>query len=560
MVRIAIAQLDLTVGDLDGNVVRLKSAISRAGDEGAQVLVAPELAITGYPPEDLLLKSSFVQANLEAMREVASASTDAACVIGFVDSKDGHLYNAAAICESGRVAAIYHKHLLPNYGVFDEERYFEPGRRHVILDTEAGRIGVCVCEDAWFTDGPMVIQGDAGAQIVVNINASPFHEKKASERIAMLADRARRAAASVVYVNMVGGQDELVFDGGSIVLSQAGDVVFRAPQFKEHFEVVDVPLGRADENRHSPVDVVSLSLPSSPASSTEPTIAEDLGPDAETYSALVLGLRDYAQKNGFERIVVGLSGGIDSSLTAAIAADALGADRVLGVMMPSRFSSEHSVSDSKQLAGNLGIETAEIGIGSIYDAYLDALEGAFGKHEPSVAEENIQARIRGNLVMAISNRWGHLVLATGNKSEMACGYATLYGDMAGGFALLKDVFKTDVYALSHYRNTVSGVIPDNVLTKPPSAELRADQKDLDSLPAYDELDPILECYIEKDMGIEEIVGAGHTRAIVERVIALVDGAEYKRRQAPPGPKVTTKAFGRDRRLPISNRWRPRRDS
>jgi NAD+ synthase (glutamine-hydrolysing) len=414
---------------------------------------------------------------------------------------------------------------------------------------------VCVCEDAWEPRGPLVSQGDAGAQVIVNINASPFHKGKIGERTQMLAERAHAAKSSIVYANMVGAQDELVFDGGSLVIDANGSVVARFPQFKEHFEVVDVPLGVAGPTRHPSVKRIPLTLRIPAPSLPGPTVAQDLGPEQEIYNALKLGLSDYVHKNGFKNVVVGLSGGIDSSLTAAIAADAIGRDAVLGVIMPSEFSSPHSVQDAKELVADLGIEMAEIPITGIYRAYLKSLQTAFGSREPSVAEENVQARIRGNLLMAISNRWGHLVVATGNKSEMACGYATLYGDMAGGFALLKDVFKTEVYALARYRNSISHVIPDNVLTKPPSAELRPNQRDADSLPAYELLDEILDSYIHSDAGVEDIAGRGLERDMVEKVISLVDRAEYKRRQAPPGPKVTVKAFGRDRRLPITNAWR-----
>ncbi len=555
MLRVALAQLNQTVGDLDGNVERLRRALKEADQAGAQLVAAPELAVTGYPPEDLVFKPSFVAANRAALEEVAGATGDAVAVIGFVDRSGDTLYNAAAVCRQGRVLAIYHKHLLPNYGVFDERRYFRPGRGHTLLDTPAGVIGVSICEDAWEPDGPVVAQGDAGAQVVININASPFHKGKADERIDMLAERARRAGAAIVYVNMVGGQDELVFDGASLVLGPGGELVARLPSFEEQVAVVDVPVGSPGGRRHPSVRHLRVDLPEARGPAPVPPHADIPEPAAEIYGALVTGLRDYVIKNGFHEVVVGLSGGIDSSLTATVAADALGPDAVLGVLMPSPFSTEHSLSDARRLAAELGIRNALIRIDGIYEAYLDALRGAFGPHPEGVAEENIQARIRGNLLMAVSNRWGHLLVATGNKSEMACGYATLYGDMAGGYALLKDVFKTEVYALARWRNAQTPAIPDNVLTKAPSAELRPDQKDEDSLPPYPLLDGILERYIERDLDIDAIVGDGYDRDTVRRVIELVDRAEYKRRQAPPGPKVTTKAFGRDRRLPITNAWR-----
>ncbi len=555
MVRIALAQMNTTVGDISGNVAAIKHLMRRAQDEGAQVVAMPELAITGYPPEDLLLKRSFVARNRAALDEVAGASSDVIAVVGFVDRNGDKLYNAAAICQRGSIAAVYRKQLLPNYGVFDEDRYFTPGEGHVLIETAAGIIGVCVCEDAWSPVGPVTSQGDAGAQVVININASPFHKGKIGERAAMLGERARRARASIAYVNAVGGQDELVFDGGSVIIDPSGEVVARLPQFEEQLAVVDVPLGEPRGHDVATVRRISLTIPEGQGRTPASTISAELPPAEEVYRALVLSLREYVSKNGFEKIVVGLSGGIDSSLVAVLAADALGPDAVLGVAMPSEFSSTHSVQDAKALAANLGIEMLEIPIASIYRTYLGTLEGSFGASDMGLAEENLQARIRGNLLMAISNRYGHLVVATGNKSEMACGYATLYGDMAGGFALLKDVFKTEVYALARYRNSLGEVIPEGVLTKAPSAELRPDQKDSDSLPAYDVLDPILEAYIEDDASNDDIARSGTDRAIVERVVALVDRAEYKRRQAPPGPKVTTKAFGRDRRLPITNRWR-----
>jgi NAD+ synthase (glutamine-hydrolysing) len=554
MVRVALAQMNQVVGDISGNSERLLAAMDRARDEGAQILAVPELAITGYPPEDLLLRKSFVRANVEALGHLAQKASDVLTVIGFVEPDGDLLYNSAAICAGGEIKAVYRKHLLPNYGVFDERRYFAPGTDHVLIDTPGAVIGVCVCEDAWSPIGPLVSQGDAGAQLVININASPFHKNKLEERCAMLGERAIKANASIAYVNMVGGQDELVFDGGSVVVDPAGSVVARFPQFTEHFGVVDVPLGGSRGGRSDRVRRIDMTLPQASGSVT-PEIADVLPDAQEMYEALTLSLRDYVRKNGFEKVVIGLSGGIDSTLTAAIAVDALGPENVLGIAMPSEYSSSHSIEDAKQLAANLGMEMLEIPISAPFHAYRDVMRDAFGQAEEGLAEENLQARVRGNLLMATSNRYGHLVIATGNKSEMACGYATLYGDMAGGFALLKDVFKTEVYELSAYRNREGEVIPGNVITKPPSAELRPDQKDSDSLPPYDVLDPILEAYIERDASLDEIVALGFDRDVVARVAAMVDRAEYKRRQAAPGPKVTTKAFGRDRRLPITNRWK-----
>ncbi len=555
MIRVGLAQLNMVVGDIDGNARRVVQAISEVSEAGAQIVAFPELTITGYPPEDLLLKRPFVEANVTALERVASSTGDIVAVVGFVDPGRSSIYNAAAICHRGKVVDVYRKHRLPNYGVFDEQRYFDPGRGHILIDTRDAVVGVCVCEDIWSERGPAVSQADAGAQVVININASPFHKNKLMERTEMLADRARRAKASIVYVNSIGGQDELVFDGGSLVIDSKGLTVARAPQFEELLAVVDVPLGEAGDEDDPSVRRVELQL--GPRIDQDPSqlMHDLLPPEAEIYEALRLALQDYVHKNGFSKVVVGLSGGIDSSIVATIAADAIGPERVLGVAMPSEFSSSHSIEDAKALAANLGIEMLEIPIAAAYRTYLETMEDAFGRAEPGIAEENLQARIRGNLLMAISNRYGHLVVATGNKSEMACGYATLYGDMAGGFALLRDVFKTEVYALARYRNSVGTAIPENVLHKAPSAELRPDQKDSDSLPVYEVLDPILEAYIEEESSTEDMVARGMDRALVERVITMVDRAEYKRRQAPPGPKVTTKAFGRDRRLPITNRWR-----
>lgn len=546
--RVAGAQIDLTVGDLSGNEERIAEAMDWAETENADVLLLPELAVTGYPPEDLVLRPSFVNANLEVVTRLARRSGSVTSVIGFVDRADANdgwpddavgrlVANAAAIVSEGEIRGIYRKVHLPNYGVFDEDRYFMVG-------TDAGRVweiagqtaGVSICEDIWLPDGPPRLQAQAGARILLNINASPYHKGKAVERERMLAARARAAGAPVVYVNLVGGQDELVFDGASVVIAADGSVVHRSPQFAPDRFVVDVPLGVE---------------PAEPC-----CVAEHLDPTEEVYRALVTGLRDYCRKNGFADVVLGLSGGIDSALTAAVAADALGPDHVWGVTMPSRFSSEGSISDSRELAGNLGIRFDSIPMDGIFAEYLEGLAPVFSGTEFGVAEENLQSRIRGALLMAISNKHGPMVLATGNKSEMAAGYATLYGDMAGGYAVLKDVFKTLVYELSRWRNRQGEVIPHAIIDKEPSAELRPDQKDSDSLPPYGLFDQILERYIERDMGPAEIVADGFDQELVRRVARMVDRNEYKRRQAAPGVKITTKAFGRDRRLPITNHFRP----
>ena len=554
--RVALGQLNFTVGDIDGNALRAVDAVREAQKAGAQILVLPELALPGYPPEDLVLKSGFVAANRSALEEVAASAGDLLTVIGFVDSDENHLYNAAGVCHQGAVRAVYRKQLLPNYGVFDERRYFEPGRRHTLIKTGHGILGVCVCEDIWSPTGPAIAQGDAGAQLVLNINASPFHKGKLDERARMLSERATRSAASIAYVNLVGGQDELVFDGGSLVIDPAGELIARLPQFEERIDLIDIPLGDARATHSDSVDHVSLELSQTLGSVPEPPKTAELDQAEEVYRALVLALRDYVSKNGFEAVTLGLSGGVDSSLVATICTDALGADNVLGVAMPSEFSTSHSLDDAHLLAENLGIRIITIPIKSTYHSFVGAMSDAFGDTEPGIAEENLQARIRGMLLMAISNRYGNLVIATGNKSEGAVGYATLYGDMAGGFSLIRDLLKHEVYALCRWRNSETPVIPENVLIKPPSAELRPEQKDEDSLPPYEILDPILEAYIERDEGLEEIVAAGFDESVVREVMMLVDRAEYKRRQAAPGPKVTVKSFGRDRRLPITNRWRP----
>lgn len=547
--KVAGAQLNLTVGDIPGNEEKIAGAMDRAAEAGAEVLLLPELAIPGYPPEDLVLRRDFVEANIEAMWRLARRSGPTTTVVGFVDFATGshseaedagrrEVANAAAVMSDGELRGIYHKVLLPNYGVFDEDRYFVVGADPDRLWEIAGvPVGVSVCEDIWLSDGPPTRQAEAGARVLLNINASPFHRGKAVEREEMLAARARAGDAAVVYLNLVSGQDELVFDGASVVMTADGEIIHRSPQFEEDFFVVDVPVG---EERVEKGAIVPL-----------------LEATEEIYRALTLGLGDYCRKNGFDRVVVAISGGIDSAMTAAIAADALGPESVWGVAMPSRFSSQHSMDDAEALARNLGIRFDLIPIDGIYTAQLEALSEVFEGTDFGVAEENLQARARGAIVMAISNKHGPMVLATGNKSEMAAGYATLYGDMVGGYSVLKDVFKTVVWELARWRNKDGEVIPQNTIDKPPSAELRPDQKDSDSLPPYEVLDAILQRYIEDDMGVVEIVEEGYDEATVLKVARLVDRNEYKRRQSAPGVKITTKAFGKDRRLPITNQYRPR---
>jgi NAD+ synthase (glutamine-hydrolysing) len=568
--RVALCQINTTVGDLDGNVARVIAALSEADDQGCDLAVFPELAITGYPPEDLLLKPGFVGDNRRALDAVAQASSSCAAVVGFVDvGRD--LYNAAAVCAFGRVQAVYRKRNLPNYAVFDEQRYFAPGAGTAPLVEVAGvRVGVSICEDAFSPAGPIAAQAAGGAELVININASPYYAGRLAERERMLATRAADAASALVYVNQVGGQDELVFDGASMVFDAHGELLARAGQFSEETLVCDLevqpvfrkrlldPRGRATDEPLPVVDVTSKPRVDDPGDVRRLAIADLLPPVHEVYEALVTGTRDYVRKNGFTDVAIALSGGVDSSLVAVIAADALGPEHVHGVLMPSRYSSEHSLSDAEKLAVELGIEHRVIPIEPAHAAFLDMLAPSFEGREPDVTEENLQSRIRGVVMMALSNKFrGWIVLTTGNKSEMAVGYSTLYGDTAGGFAVIKDVPKLLVYELCRDRNARADrpLIPEDVLTKPPSAELRPDQRDDQSLPPYEVMDPILEAYVEHDRTRAELVGMGFDPEVVERITRLVDTAEYKRRQTPPGVRVTPKAFGKDRRVPITNRYR-----
>jgi NAD+ synthase (glutamine-hydrolysing) len=567
--RLALCQINTAVGDLDGNVEQILAGLREAEAAGADLAAFPELAITGYPPEDLVLKPGFVADNQAALAKVAARTGHCAAVVGFVDA-DRDLHNAAAVCAGGEVVGVYRKRLLPNYAVFDEQRTFTAGTEPYRLYVIGGvRVAVSICEDAWSPDGPIAEQAAGGADLLVNINASPYFAGRLAGRERMLATRAADASCPVVYVNQVGGQDELVFDGASLVLSAEGELVARLAQFTPQIGIVDLdiepvfrkrvldPRGRATAPLLEEVIVSHqrprpTSIPSRP-----PTIAASVGPVAEVYEALVLGTRDYVRKNGFREVVIGLSGGIDSSLVAAVAVEALGADHVHGVSMPSRFSSEGSRTDADALARSLGIELLTLPIEPAHAGLLDLLEPAFGGLPPDLTEENLQSRIRGVILMALSNKHGWLVLTTGNKSEMAVGYSTLYGDTAGGFAVIKDVLKTRVYDLCRYVNGRAGedIIPEAVLAKPPSAELRPDQRDDQSLPPYEVLDPILEGYVERDRTAADLVAEGLDPDLVRKVTRLVDLAEYKRRQSPPGVRVTTKAFGKDRRLPITNRYR-----
>jgi NAD+ synthase (glutamine-hydrolysing) len=571
LVRIALAQINPTVGDLTGNARLIIEWTERAHAQGADVVCFPELAITGYPPEDLVLKPSFVRDNIAALHTIAAAAKDIAVVVGFVD-EEGDIFNSAAFIEDGVVKAVYHKVFLPNYGVFDEKRYFAPGHRAPILDFGGERLGLSVCEDCWFPAGPMAWEADHGAQLLININGSPYHYGKRAPREAMVAGRARDYGSWVAWVNTVGGQDELVFDGNSVVIDPKGNVVARAGSFVQELLVYDIdtkfPLHRPTENLRREAEAaegleleVSEVLVRAPRSDVpkpplQGKLATPLEGPAEIYAAVVLGTHDYMRKQGFEKVVIGMSGGVDSALTAAIACDALGPRNVIGVRMPSRHTSVESLEDAGLTAENLGMQLMDFSIEPPHKGFEEILAPVFKGTTPGVAEENLQPRIRSTILHALSNKFGYIVLSTGNKSELATGYGTLYGDIAGGYAVLKDITKTTVYELCRFRNTLSPAIPERVITKPPSAELKPGQRDTDSLPPYEELDPILKGYIEDDQSPEELVAAGNKPETVARVIALVDRSEYKRRQAPPGVKITPRAFGRDRRMPIVNRYSP----
>jgi NAD+ synthase (glutamine-hydrolysing) len=569
--RLALAQLNTVVGDLDGNRQRIVEAISEAGRAGADLLLVPELAVTGYPPEDLLLRPGFLRAAAESLHAIAREATDVAALVGF-PHLDRDLYNACAVCADGEVKAIYRKRFLPNYGVFDEDRYFAPARDCLLLELGGTLIGPTICEDMWQPGPPATDLALAGAQLLTNISASPFHVCRDREREAMFATRARDNACFVAFCNAVGGQDELLFDGHSLVVDEEGHVLARARGFEEELLVVDIDpadaVGRRlrdvrrralarDRERVPEAPVIPLGGAREQSEQAVPQVAEQLGELEQMRLALELGLGDYVRKNGFQDVVIGVSGGIDSALTAALAVEALGPGRVHCVSMPSRYSSEETRRDARLLAESLGTDFRELPIDGGYSALESVLAESFAGREPDLAEENLQARIRGVLLMALSNKFGWLVVATGNKSELSVGYATLYGDMAGGFALLKDVFKTDVFRLARHLNERAGkeVIPATIIDRAPSAELRADQLDEDSLPPYEQLDRVLEAYVEQDRSREELSNDGFDADVVERALALIDRAEYKRRQAPPGVRLTPKAFGRDRRTPITNRWR-----
>ncbi|MFH0942391.1 MAG: NAD+ synthase [Chloroflexota bacterium] len=570
--RLGMAQVNTTVGDFSGNTEIILKYLDKARALKVDLVTFPELALCGYPPEDLLLKPQFIEENLKTLERVVQASRGIAAVIGFVDA-DGGIYNAAAVICNGKLVGKYHKILLPNYGVFDEYRYFRPGSECPVYTIGGVGVGVTICEDMWQEIGPDNFQARAGAGLIINISASPYHMGKGSLRKKLFADRARDNLAVLAYNNLVGGQDELVFDGDSFVLDEKGEIIARGRQFEEDLIVADLDIEAAYQSRlhdpgwqkksaaqKSPWHLAAITVSEAPPGRQKPSLptreVAEYEPTAEVYHALVLGTGDYIRKNGFARVLIGLSGGIDSSLVAAIATEALGAGGVVGVAMPSRYSSASSLTDARQVAQNLGIELLTVPIEAVFSAYLKALAPFFAKVKPDTTEENIQARIRGNLLMALSNKFGWLVLTTGNKSEMATGYTTLYGDMAGGFAVIKDVPKTLVYQLCRYLNQRAGgdLIPKRVMDKAPSAELRPNQKDSDSLPLYEQLDPVLTAYVEEDKSVEQIVAMGFSEAVVKKTARLVDTSEYKRRQSPPGIKITPRAFGRDRRLPITNRF------
>jgi len=553
--RVAIAQINCVVGDLNGNSEKICRFVKDAKRIGADIVAFPELAITGYPPEDLLIKPKFIKDNIKALKRAADCvDENIVAIIGFVDAKADKIYNAAAVIYKKRIVGIYHKMLLPNYGVFDEQRYFKTGSDLVMFRFGDIIFGVDVCEDIWHKEGPARLQAACGAGLIININSSPYYAGKVKVRENILKAQAKANNVSIVYANLVGGQDELVFDGQSMIVANSGKVLNRGSAFTEDLIVTDLDvLVKKAKPRIRLIKIADKFVPTEkPALNMRRVTAP--GPVEEIYQALMLGLKDYVNKNGFKKVAIGISGGIDSGLVAVLAVDALGKENVCGVFMPSRYSSLDSREDSELLAQNLGIKLMNISIEDVYKIYLEALKPCFAGAEENIAEENLQARIRGNMLMALSNKFGWLILTTGNKSEMSTGYATLYGDMAGGFAVIKDVPKTLVYKLAKYRNIKGIVIPERMITKEPTAELKHNQKDSDSLPVYEILDPVLKAYVELDKDLNSIVSMGFDKQTVAKVLSLVDKSEYKRRQSPPGIKITPKAFGKDRRMPITNKY------
>ncbi len=571
ILRVGICQINSTVGDIPGNYTKIIDYSNKAKKAGCQMAVFPELALCGYPPEDLVFKKSFLMQNLDYIKRIAEKTKDIILITGFVNH-DEDIFNSAAIIYDYEIKDIYNKIHLPNYGVFDEERHFTKGRELKILKTSDFSFGISICEDIWYPEGPAFHLSNAGAHIIININASPYHMKKWQHREKMLSIRAKDYLTSIIYCNLVGGQDEIVFDGNSLALNSDGNIIGRAKGFEEDILIVDIDIDAIKEKRRKEPrwKKREITLPSFPITHVSLDIklnkklyqplSIQIKPyelEEEVFLALKLALKDYVKKNNFNRGVIGLSGGIDSSVVCAIACEALGKENVTAVLMPSPFTSSESKEDAKLLAENLGIELLNVPISSIFDSYIKELKPLFKNLPFNAAEENIQARIRGNILMALSNKFGWLVITTGNKSEMSCGYATLYGDMAGGFALLKDVPKTLVYNIGRYYNKIKGkeVIPERVFTKAPTAELRENQKDEDTLPPYDLLDKIIEAYVEEDKSKDEIIRLGIDEETVARTLLMIDRNEYKRRQAPPGVKITEKAFGKDRRMPITNRFK-----
>ena len=553
-IRLALAQVNCTVGDLSLNSGKIIDYIGKGEKAGADIISFPELSITGYPPEDLLFKDHFVLNNIEALKKVAKNTGDIVAIVGFADRLGKGIYNAAAVIYKGKIETIYHKMLLPNYSVFDEVRYFRFGEEPLVFKIDGVMVGVNICEDIWQKKGPIVTQANSGAKIIITINSSPYHIGKIREREHVIQTCARNNDVVVSYTNLVGGQDELVFDGRSMVVNSKGRIIARAKAFEEDLLVSDIPIDTA--HKKSGKNIINIKkeiLKKAPLAVSR--IAPLLENSEEVYRALLLGLKDYIFKNNFKKVVIGLSGGIDSALVATLAIDALGKENVTGVFMPSHYSSQESADDAKELASNLCIRYETISIEQIFKIYLLTLSSIFSGIEKNIAEENLQARIRGNILMALSNKFGWLVLTTGNKSEMSTGYATLYGDMAGGFAVIKDVPKTLVYKLARYRNAISHVIPERILTKEPTAELKPDQKDSDTLPPYNKLDPILKAYVEDDRDVKKMISMGCNKDDVLRVVDMVDKSEYKRRQSPPGIRITPRAFGKDRRMPITNRYK-----
>ena len=571
-IRVALAQINPTVGDLSGNVKKIISYIRRAKRAGADIVVFPELAVTGYPPEDLLLKPHFIDENIESLDMIIEASKDITAIVGYVDRNDG-IYNSAALISNGRLVDVYHKKELPNYSVFDEYRYFRAGRRYPVYNMSGINVGINICEDIWSGTGPAKVQALSGADLILNINASPYYMGKASFRENLVKLRALECKAAIVYVNMVGGQDELVFDGGSFVTDSAGNFLAKGNRFIEELLTVDIEVSgrKQDTTQRGRRELKMLVAPDEAidkmkvnlhrAKAKKPLISKkrvkELCEEEKVYSALVLGTKDYVSKNGFKGVVIGMSGGVDSALTVNIAVDALGRENVHGLFMPSQYTSKESREDALGHAKNLGMDVITVPIENVFKSYLKTLAPHFRGMKSGIAEENLQARTRGNILMAFSNKFGWLVLTTGNKSEMSVGYATLYGDMAGGFAVIKDVPKTLVYVLCEWRNKKEGreLIPGRILWKEPTAELRKDQKDTDSLPPYPLLDPILKAYVEEDKSFDEILKLGCETECAQKVVSMIDRSEYKRRQAPPGIKITPRAFGKDRRFPITNKYK-----